>query len=206
MPRPGCFRCDIEVTCDSENYVYLLGLYLGDGSLAAYPRGVWRLRIFQDNRYVDLIEICVKVMGGISGCRVQLVQKIGCIEVAAYWKHWIHLFPQHAPGAKHTRRIRLQTWQQGMVTANPKAFLAGLIHSDGCRSNNMIKHRTSDAAVRRYVYPRYQFTNASNDIRGLFTDTCDLLGVRWTQTNARNVAVSRRADVEFFDTFIGQKS
>ena len=38
------------------SYVYLLGLYLGDGCLSAHPRDVWRLRIFCDTKYPGIIE------------------------------------------------------------------------------------------------------------------------------------------------------
>jgi hypothetical protein len=37
------------------SYVYLLGIYLGDGTIAEAPRNVWRLRIFQDLRYGQII-------------------------------------------------------------------------------------------------------------------------------------------------------
>jgi hypothetical protein len=50
------------------------------------------------------------------------------------------------------------------------------------------------------------FTNTSTDILGIFTDALDMLEVHWTQTNARNIAVSRRDDVAFLDSFIGPKS
>lgn len=145
-------------------------------------------------------------MHAVSRKRVLHIKKIGCIEIAAYWKHWIHLFPQHGAGPKHLRPIQLDPWQQVMVDGHPKRFLAGLIHSDGCRSNNTILRCSPGRLPRRYIYPRYQFTNASDDIRRLFTDACELLGVRWTRMNRRNVAVSRRADVAFLDTFIGPKS
>jgi hypothetical protein len=35
----------------SAAYVYLLGVYLGDGCLSAHPRGVFKLRISLDARY-----------------------------------------------------------------------------------------------------------------------------------------------------------
>ena len=35
----------------SAPYVYLLGMYLGDGCLSAHPRGVFKLRISLDARY-----------------------------------------------------------------------------------------------------------------------------------------------------------
>jgi hypothetical protein len=49
-------------------------------------------------------------------------------------------------------------------------------------------------------------TNTSTDILTIFTDALDLLEVHWTKTNARNIAVSRRDDVTFLDSFIGAKS
>jgi hypothetical protein len=190
----------------ARDYVYLLGLYLGDGHIAAHPRGVWRLRIFQDARYVDLIETGAQAMSTVSGTRVGRVKKVGCIEISSYWKHWVHVFPQHGPGMKYKRTIRLERWQEEAVAAYPKEFLAGLIQSDGCRSLNTIKHKGPTGVVRVYSYARYQFSNASDDIRLLFTNTCDVLGVTWTRMTERNVAISRRTDVEFLDTFIGPKS
>ncbi len=75
------------------------------------------------------------------------------------------------------------------------------MQSDGCRNLNFV---TSHG--RRYEYWRYTFSNASGDIRRIFTDACDVLGVHWTQMNARNISVARRDDVAFLDTFIGPKS
>jgi hypothetical protein len=49
------------------------------------------------------------------------------------------------------------------------------------------------------------FKNASGDILTIFTDALDLLGVHWTQTNARTISVARRDDVAFLDSFVGPK-
>lgn len=70
---------------------------------------------------------------------------------------------------------------------------------------NRVRRLKDGILVRYYSYPRYMFTNNSDDIRRLFTDACDLLDVRWTQTNRFMVAVSRKQDVAFLDTFIGPK-
>jgi hypothetical protein len=59
--------------------------------------------------------------------------------------------------------------------------------------------------AKTYSYLRYNFTNASADIRDLFTDTCDRLGIEWRQMNARNISVAKRASVEHLDRFIGPK-
>jgi len=56
-----------------------------------------------------------------------------------------------------------------------------------------------------YTYPRYNFTSASSDIRRLFTDACDQLGIEWRQMNARNISVARRDSVARLDEFVGPK-
>ena len=44
------------------------------------------------------------------------------------------------------------------------------------------------------------------DIRGLFCEYCDKLGIRWTQSNPRNISVSHRDSVALLDTFVGPKT
>jgi hypothetical protein len=43
---------------DEEAYAYLLGIYLGDGHIATCLKGVYRLEIVQDQRYIGLISEC----------------------------------------------------------------------------------------------------------------------------------------------------
>lgn len=144
-------------------------------------------------------------MSAVTPTRVSIVKAIGCVEITSYWKHWIHLFPQHGPGPKWQRTIAIQDWQRLLIAGYPAQLLRGLIHSDGCRFINRVKRLVKSGRFRYYEYPRYVFSNASDDIRRLFTDACELLSVRWTQTNKRIVAVLRREDVAFLDTFIGPK-
>jgi hypothetical protein len=185
--------------------VYLLGLYLGDGCLSGNAKGVWRLRIVQDARHVGLIEECRLAMGAVTRSRVSLTKCIGCVEIGASWKHWIHLFPQHGPGPKWKRPIVMCRWQRTLIDRYPGQLLRGLIHSDGCRSLNTV-HRRWSSTKTTYSYPRYFFKNASDDILKLFIEACDQLNLRWTQTNARTLAISRRADVTLLDRFIGPKN
>ncbi len=84
-------------------------------------------------------------------------------------------------------------------------FLRGLIHSDGCRTVNRFKTKLPSGRVAEYAYPRYFFSNLSADIRGLFCEYCDKLGIRWTQSNHRNISVSHRHSVAALDEFIGPK-
>jgi len=200
-----CFRCTTGFI-DEEAYSYLFGVYLGDGCLSPYPRGVYRLRIACDLKYPDIInEIATHIVIVRGVDKVGFTDKKGCVEVSAYWKHWICLFPQHAPGRKHERKIELDLWQGAIVTAHPKAIIRGLIQSDGNRHINEVPRKLK-SGVKRYRYSRYMFTNASTDILGIFTASLDLLDVHWTQTTPRDIAVSRRKDVAFLDTFVGPKS
>jgi hypothetical protein len=177
-------------------YAYLLGLYLGDGSIATYPRDVYRLRIACCDAYPDLMDECEMAMTEILPNRVGRVRGTGCSEVSSCSKHWPCLFPQHGSGPKHRRRIVLSGWQQEIVDRFPAPFLRGLIHSDGCRVLNW---------VNGTAYPRYHFSNASEDIRALFGRACDQLDIEWRQNNARNLSVARRSSVRALDEFVGPK-
>jgi hypothetical protein len=118
------------------SYTYLLGLYLGDGCLAAHPRGVYKLRVSCASRYPGLIRLCELAMTRVLPNQVGRVEQVGCVEVSSYSKHWVCLFPQHGPGRKHERRIELAGWQQDLVDLDPRPLLRGLLHSDGCRVLN----------------------------------------------------------------------
>ena len=182
-------------------YVYLLGLYLGDGMLTKVPhKPVWKLRIFQDLRYPGLIAHAEEAMSVVSGRRVGFAQKIGCVDVYSHWKHWICLFPQHGPGPKHLRQIRLEGWQTNLIRQFPHDFIKGLIESDGCRITNFTVVRG-----KRYEYPRYFFSNRSMDIQGLFRGACDLVGVEYRQDGSWQISVARRASAALLDEFIGPK-
>jgi hypothetical protein len=178
--------------------VYLLGLYLGDGSISSHHRGVYKLRLSLDAGYPGIIAAATSAMG-----RVLPDSKVNTwmpgptyVEVYSYSKAWPCLFPQHGPGKKHLRSIVLTEWQDDLVKKAPELLVRGLIHSDGCRFMN---------TGRGWRYPRYGFSNLSPDIRRIFTDACDLLGLRWT-TSGRVVYVSRKDDVEKMDRFIGPKA
>ena len=92
-----------------------------------------------------------------------------------------------------------------IVDCRPEPFLRGLIHSDGCRTVNRFKTKLPSGRVAEYAYPRYFFSDQSADIRGLFCEFCERLGVRWTQSNPRNISVSHRRSVALLDEFVGPK-
>ena len=102
--------------------------------------------------------------------------------------------------------IVLTEWQRDIVDAHSRPFLRGLLHSDGCRTVNRFSTRLPSGRVAKYAYPRYFFSNRSADIRGLFCEYCDKLGIHWTQSNPRNISVSHRDSVAALDAFVDAKS
>jgi hypothetical protein len=206
-PEDSCTSCNAAVHDYDRlpaSYVYLLGLYLGDGCLSGQRRGVFRLRVVLDSRYPGIISECLASMQDLLPCNrphVQPVHGENAVEVGVSSKQLPCLFPQHGPGRKHDRLIRLTGWQQRAVDHHPHLLLRGLIHSDGCRFTNTVRH-----PGKTYQYPRYNFSNRSDGIRQIFCDTCDLLGVEWRVMNAWNISVARRASVGLLDEFIGPKT
>ncbi|MDX6287330.1 MAG: hypothetical protein QOG53_2815 [Frankiales bacterium] len=149
------------------------------------------------------MDACEKAMG-ILGTRVHRAPKEGCHLLGSYSKHWPHLFPQHGPGRKHLRAIMLESWQEDIVDQHTREFIRGLIHSDGCRfTNPVVRHFKS--GTRRYSYPRYMFTNESVDIRDLFTDALDRLGIAWRYSRRNTISIARREAVAALDEFVGPK-
>ena len=135
----SCPRCEGR-RLDAVAYAFLLGIYLGDGSIARHARA-YKLRVVQDARYPNSIDEIQRAMATVRRCeldRTRIVHHVGCVEVYTYWKHWPCVFPQHGPGRKHHRRIELAAWQASIVVDHPTSFLRGLIHSDGCRVINRV--------------------------------------------------------------------
>ena len=100
----------------------------------------------------------------------------------------------------------LEPWQLEITHRHPGALLRGLIHSDGCRCLNRFRTRLPSGRAAEYEYPRYFFSNLSADIRRIFCEHCELLGIGWTQPNARNISVSHRRSVAILDGFVGPKT
>jgi hypothetical protein len=105
--------------------------------------------------------------------------------------------PQHGPGRKHNRPIRLEPWQEAIVYEETDQFVGGLIESDGCRVV---------ANDRGVMSIRYHFSNRSEDIIGLFTAALDHLEIPWTRSTKYIVSIYRKAATARLDEFIGPKS
>jgi hypothetical protein len=59
--------------------------------------------------------------------------------------------------------------------------------------------------VRRYEYPRYHFSNRSEDILGLCTHALDMLDIPWRRSRHGMLSVSTRVGVAALDLVVGPK-
>lgn len=203
LPRYPAGSSDCLINHDfgalpAEAYSYLLGMYLGDGCISRQGR-VWRLRVTCDTQYPGIIARCREAIDALMPKQHAAVvqRKTRCLDVSHFSKHWPCLFPQHGPGRKHNRPIRLEPWQEAIVYEETEAFVRGLIHSDGCRVV---------ANDRGVMSIRYHFSNRSEDIIGLFTAALDHLEIPWTRSTKYIVSVYRKAATARLDEFIGPKS
>jgi hypothetical protein len=211
--RPGanrlCPRCSHPPHRFDElddRYVYLLGLYLGDGTLSEHRGSVFKLRIVLDVKYPGIVHECAAAMKRtLPSNKVNSVRKpSNCIEVYSYSRAWPCLFPQHGPGKKHDRRIWLTDWQQRLCERWPEALIRGMVQSDG--------HRFINTGRSNWTNPRYGFSNLSTDLTSIFCTACDCLGLHWTgafpndESKAVVIYVSRKVDVARMDEFVGPKA
>jgi hypothetical protein len=183
-------------------------MYLGDGCVSSTGR-TFQLVVACDAGYPGIIEECaasrmLTLLPRRVSCNPHRVHR--CVRVVGTSQRWPEAFPQHGPGRKHLRKIELADWQREIVDRFPQEFLRGLLHSDGCRTVNRFKTKLPSGRVAEYAYPRWFFSNRSADIRGLFCEYSDRLGIRWTQSNPRNISISHRAAVAQLDSFVPAKS
>ncbi|HUA46094.1 MAG TPA: hypothetical protein VMA77_12745 [Solirubrobacteraceae bacterium] len=192
---------------DMPAYCYLLGAYLGDGTV--HTRKGIALNIVNDRRYPGVSREILGAMARTFPGRSPRVHPsstgesdILCISHPAV----VRAFPQHGVGRKHLRPIVLADWQLELTRAYPASLVRGLIHSDGCRVVNRFKTKLPSGRVAEYSYVRYFFSNLSSDIRQIFRDHCELLGIRVTQSNHRNLTVAHRRSVAILEEVVGPKT
>jgi Homeodomain-like domain len=206
-PPRDRWQSALERPQDEKAYAYLLGMYLGDGWVGQVARS-WNLKVALDACYPGIVRECLSAMAAVAPLRVTalLRQEGSVVILASCGRDWANLFPQHGPGKKHERKIELVDWQLHITHAWTREFIRGLIHSDGSRCINRFSVKLPSGRVGHYEYPRYFFTNYSEDIRRIFCEHCELLGIRWTQSNPRNISISHRDSVALLDEFVGPKS
>jgi Homeodomain-like domain len=175
-------------------YVYLLGLYLGDGCISRMPR-TYVLRIFLNDGQPHVVAEAARAISRLVPRRVGLSRNGRVIVVRTYWGGWPMMLPQHGEGRKHSRRIVLEPWQERLVVLHPDQFVRGCIHSNGCRHRRIVRGKN---------YPAYGFSNRSSDILKLFAWTCRLLEIRHTRSSRVAISIARRPDVARLDAIMAR--
>jgi hypothetical protein len=105
---------------DAVAYAFLLGMYLGDGSIARHPRA-YKLRVVQDARYPNSIEEIRRAMATVRRCeldRIRTVPHVGCVEVYTSWRHWPCVFPQQVRGRSICAG---SSWRPGKRRSSPSS-------------------------------------------------------------------------------------
>jgi hypothetical protein len=194
---PRCGQAARRMSFTAADYAELLGLYLGDGHIARMAR-TWLLRIFLDSKYPEIVGDAHALLArSLPANRVRKghAHDGRMTILSVYSQHLRCLFPQHGEGKKHERPIVLETWQQQIVDEAPWSFLRGCIRSDGCSFIN----RTG-----RYAYLSYEFSNRSQDILGLFGQTCDSVSVEYRRY-PKAIRIYRRPSVALLEANVGVK-
>jgi hypothetical protein len=205
---PRCWLATRPIFFTPADYAGFLGFYLGDGCVSDLPR-TQRLRISLDLKYPDIIESARDLL---SRCfpenPVDIVEfhDGGCVNVSVYSSHLGCLLPQHGPGRKHERSIKLEPWQSRILKAEPWPFVRACIWTDGSAFIN----RTDVHREKPYEYLSYEFTNMSEDIVELFVAACSRVGVVTRATCGSRgiwkVRINRRASVGLMLDRVGLKS
>jgi hypothetical protein len=104
-------------------YVYLLGLYLGDGCISAHLRGVYRLRLFLDARYPEILTAAeAALLRVFPGNRINRLARSGGftnsapgsnVELSVYSKALPCLFLSTVLGASTSGRSRSRNGSAG---------------------------------------------------------------------------------------------
>ena len=87
-----------------------------------------------------------------------------------------------------------------LVERGPDAFTLAEVCTRADASMGAIYNR-----VNGKDYPRYFFTQVSDDIRGLFCEACRRLGIHYTQNNWKTISIARSGSVARLDEFVGPK-
>ena len=184
-------------------YAYLLGVYLGDGYITVVSPRRSVLRVSCDSAYPGVMaEIAGAIERVHPGRKVWRVSRPSrCIVLSCSAPDWASWFPQHGPGRKHHRTIALDGWQRIITHRHAEPFVRGLVHTDGCR---FLAHQVRRGRI--YSYPRYSFSNRSEDIKRILCEHLEQLGIGWTRPNAQQIQIARRADVGRLDAFVGPKA
>jgi hypothetical protein len=190
---------------DQPHYSHLLGLYLGDGHLAAFPR-TYRLVITCDLAYPALIDACrisIERTGLPRRVRVQPDPVKQFVRVVADSKRWPEVFPSTVPGASTRARSSSPAGSARSSIGSRRSPLRPLAFARLPDGQPVHDEAAERACGRVRVSALVLLQPLGRHPRPVL---CDRLGIRWTQSNPRNISVSHRAAVALLDSFVPAKS
>lgn len=148
-----------------EHYSYILGLYLGDGTINVLKK-TCRLYIYCDIYQDKVINDCIRSLNYILNRKVGIVKtKKKMIKIGIHSKLLSYIFPQIGSGRKYERDVSLKDWQIKYIEW--KYVLIGLFHSDG-------------SLYKDGKYVRFSFSNVSTDITDIMKNCLDNIGIHYT--------------------------
>jgi hypothetical protein len=101
----GCGLVVHEFELLTADYVYLLGLYLGDGCISRHRRSVYRLRIALDAKYPGIVDSAAGAMSAVCPGRVsRQLRPQNYVEVSSYWNAGRVSFLNTAPAESTSER------------------------------------------------------------------------------------------------------
>ncbi len=108
---------------------------------------------------------------------------------------------EEAPAAHRARRLATRDHARASARADPRAHSLGRLPH-----RQPLLRRPAGRWAKDVRVPALLLLQLSADIRAIFTEHCELLGIRWTLSNHRNVSNSHRRSVALLDEFVGDKA
>lgn len=186
-------------------YSFILAVYLSDGYISPLKRfKTPSIRFFNDCKYpLNTQEWKDKLQIILPNNKINIHKKKNCNAyiVLAYNINLPNLFPQHAPGKKHLRKLEFQDWQLEILKEYPEEFIRGCFQSDGS---------IYYAKQGKYPYKRYNFSNRSKDIIDLLYQILLCVGVERKptlklSTGGYVIQIQNKKHVSKMETIISNK-
>jgi hypothetical protein len=108
------------------------------------------------------------------------------------------------PGTPVSRYLRMAGSLTALQICHPALPYVFPQHGRGRKHTRPIRLTAWQRALTE-THPEHLIRGLIHS-RQIFCDHCDLLGIRWTQSNSRNISVSHRKSVACLDDFVGPKS
>lgn len=189
------FRCQK----DKENYSYILGMYLGGGSINLVNY-TYAIRSFLHTKYENAIKYTEKSFKEFFNLKIRVIDRSSTtnqnrVEIMTFSKNLPIMFPQHGLGKKKNREIKLTEWQEEII--DTKMLVKGLIVSNGTIFRN---EETNSINIKFY--------NRSSDITDIFENYISKLNFKYNRfaTNGHHVVdIFGLYDEEFLNELIELK-